>query len=165
MSSLAQAVDVKAPVARVYERWTRFEDFPRFMAGVRAVHQRDGRHLDWEVAIGGREKTWEARIDEQIPQKRIAWHSVRGARNAGCVTFHRLSDDTSRIMVQMAYEPEGVLERVGDLLGMARLRVRDDLDRFKRFVENESAGDGAVELASEGSFPASDAPPWSPGTV
>jgi uncharacterized membrane protein len=92
-------------------------------------------HLRWTADLGGRQKTWNAEITEQIPDERIAWRSIEGAPNAGVVTFHRLDPRKTRIMLQMEYEPETIVEHLGDWIGLATTRIKGDLDRFKRFIE------------------------------
>ena len=77
----------------------------------------DDRRLHWKAEIGGREKEWDAEITEQIPDQRIAWKSLGGAMNQGMVTFESLSDQKSLIQLNIAYEPEGVVETVGDESG------------------------------------------------
>jgi uncharacterized membrane protein len=107
------------------------------------VKQLDERHLHWRTNIFGKEEEWDAEITEQIPDKRIAWCSTSGAKNAGVVTFHRLSDTTAKVMLQLEYEPESVGEKVGDLLGAVALRIERDLKRFKRFIEERGSETGA----------------------
>jgi len=128
-SRIEKSIDVAVPVRTAYDQWTQFEEFPRFMEGVKEVRQVDERRLFWRVDIGGREKTWEAEIAEQIPDTRIAWRAVDGAPNAGVVTFHRLDEGHTRIMLQMEYAPQGALESVGDALGVASARIRGDRRR------------------------------------
>ncbi len=142
MSNIEQSIDVNVPVSTAYNQWTQFEDFPRFMEGVQEVRQLDDRRLVWRAEIGGREKTWEAEITEQIPDARVAWRSVGGTRNAGVVTFHRLGPDVTRVMLQLDYEPEGVVENLGDAVGVASARVRGDLQRFKEFIEQRGSETG-----------------------
>ncbi len=143
MSSMEQSIDVNVPVSTAYNQWTQFEDFPRFMEGVREVRQLDDRRLLWRAEMAGKEKTWEAEITEQIPDARVAWHSVGGAKNAGVVTFHKLTPETTRIMLQIEYDPEGVVENVGDAIGVASARIRGDLKRFKEFIEQRGRETGA----------------------
>jgi uncharacterized membrane protein len=143
MSKVEKSIDVQVPASTAYNQWTQFEEFPRFMEGVQAVQQLDDRNLRWQAEIGGKTVEWKAEISEQIPDKRIAWRSVEGARNAGVVTFHRLSDDRTRIMLQLDYEPDGALERVGDWLGVASHRLQGDLERFKTFIESRGEETGA----------------------
>jgi uncharacterized membrane protein len=143
MSSILKSVDVQVPVRTAYNQWTQFECFPQFMAGVKSVEQLDAENLRWRAEVAGKEREWTARITEQIPDKRVAWTSTSGARNAGVVTFHRLSDDASRVTLQLDYEPEGVVENVGDLIGVLESRTEADLERFKDFIERRGRETGA----------------------
>ena len=142
-STIEESVDVHVPVRVAYNQWTQFEEFPSFMEGVEEVTQLDDTHLHWKVSIGGKTKEWRAVITEQIPDQRIAWTNTTGARNAGAVTFHRLGDNHTRIMLQIDYEPEGLVENVGDMFGVVSSRVRADLERFKAFIESQGAETGA----------------------
>ena len=142
-STIERSVDVAVPVRTAYNQWTQFEEFPRFMEGIREVRQLDATHLHWKANIGGKVKEWDAVITEQKPDLRIAWTNTTGTRNAGVVTFHRLADDQTRVMLQIDYEPEGFVENVGDLLGVVSARVRGDLERFKRFIESRGSETGA----------------------
>lgn len=143
MASIVKIVDVNVPVRTTYNQWTQFETFPRFMEGVKEVKQLDDRRLHWRAEIGGREEEWDAEITEQIPDTRIAWRSLGGAPNAGVVTFHRLSDQATRVTAQIDYEPKGVIENIGDTLGVLSNRVEGDLERFKEFIENRGQETGA----------------------
>ena len=143
MSTIEQSIDVNVPVRTAYDQWTQFEEFPRFMEGVREVRQLDDKRLAWCAEVGGKEKRWEAEITEQIPDARIAWRSRTGANNAGVVTFHRLDDQKTRVMLQLDYDPEGVVENVGDAVGVVGARVRGDLARFKDFIEQRGSETGA----------------------
>jgi len=143
MSTVQKSIDVNAPVTSVYNQWTQFEDFPAFMEGVKEVRQLDDSHLHWCAEIAGKDVEWDAEITEQIPDQRIAWRSVDGTPNAGVVSFHRLHDGSTRVMLQMDYDPEGVLENTGDALGMLSHRVEGDLERFKDFLESRGSETGA----------------------
>ena len=143
MSLIERSIEINVPVRTAYNQWTQFEEFPKFMEGVKHVKQLDDKHLHWKAEIGGKEKEWDAEITEQIPDERIAWRSRDGAQNAGVVTFHRLSDSTSKVMLQMEYDPDGVLEHVGDATGVVSQRVRGDLERFKHYIETRGGETGA----------------------
>jgi uncharacterized membrane protein len=143
MSTIEQSIDVNVPVRTAYNQWTQFEEFPRFMEGVEAVRQLDQQRLHWRANIGGRVEEWEALITEQHPDERIAWKNTTGAPNAGVVTFHRLSDTKTRVMLQMEYDPQGVVENLGDMLGVVSRRVANDLERFKGFIEARGQETGA----------------------
>lgn len=135
MKTIERSIDVEVPASRSYDAWTQFELFPEFMEGVDQVRQKDDRHLHWRANVWGRTEEWDAEITEQIPDKRIAWRSEGGATNAGAVTFHRLTDERSRVMLQLAYEPDKLSEKIGDALGLLTRRIEGDLERFKTFVE------------------------------
>jgi uncharacterized membrane protein len=143
MSTVEKSIEVNVPVNTAYNQWTQFEDFPKFMEGIQQVRQLDETHLHWCAEVAGKRKEWDAEITEQIPDQRIAWRSTSGARNAGVVTFHRISDDITRIMLQMDYEPEGAMENVGDAIGILSHRVQGDLERFKDFLELRGHETGA----------------------
>ncbi len=139
MSTIEQSIDVAVPVRTAYNQWTQFEEFPRFMEGVEEVRQVDDTHLRWRTKVGGREKEFEAEITEQRPDERIAWDARQGAEQSGVVTFHRVDEDHTRIMLQLEAEPEGAAEKVGDALGVLKRRVKGDLERFKEMIESRGA--------------------------
>jgi uncharacterized membrane protein len=135
MATIEKSIEVNAPLRVVYNQWTQFEEFPRFMEGVEEVRQLDDKRLHWRAKVGGKTKEWDAEITEQRPDERIAWTSRGGAWNAGVVTFHRINDNRTKVMLQVDYDPEGVMENVGDALGVVGARVAGDLERFKEFIE------------------------------
>ena len=135
MSQKVHSIDVHVPVRTAYDQWTQFEDFPRFMEGVERVVQLDDTTLEWTADVAGKTETWRAKVTEQVPDQRIAWQSIEGARNAGVVTFHRLDDGTTRVTLQLDVDPEGPVETVGDALGLVKNRVKGDMERFKDFIE------------------------------
>ena len=143
MASVEKSIDVHVPVRTAYNQWTQFEEFPQFMQGVEEVRQLDDKRLHWRASIGGKTEEWDAEITEQVPDMRVAWTNTTGARNAGVITFHRLDDNTTRVMLQLDYDPEGVVENVGDALGFVSRRVEGDLERFKEFVEARGQETGA----------------------
>jgi uncharacterized membrane protein len=143
MASIEQSIEVTVPVRTAYNQWTQFEEFPRFMEGVESVRQLDDKRLQWRANIGGKTKEWVAEITEQRPDERIAWTSRGGAYNAGVVTFHRLSDTRTKLMLQVDYGPEGVVETVGDAVGLVSARIKGDLQRFKEFIELRQSETGA----------------------
>jgi uncharacterized membrane protein len=142
MSTIEKSIEVNVPVRTSYNQWTQFEEFPRFMEGVKAVKQLDDTRLHWKAEIAGQEKEWDAEITEQTPDQRIAWTSRGGAINGGVVIFHRLSDVTSKVMLQLEYDPQGFVENVGDALGVVSSRVQGDLERFKSFIEKRGRETG-----------------------
>jgi uncharacterized membrane protein len=142
-SAIEESIEVNIPADTAYNQWTQFEAFPQFMASVHEVKQLDDRHLHWRANVFGNEKEWDVEITEQIPDKRIAWRSINGPFNAGVVTFHKISDNCTRITLQMEYKPEGTMENIGDMLGAMRLEVRQNLQRFKELLEQRGKETGA----------------------
>jgi uncharacterized membrane protein len=136
MSTVEKYVDVNVPVRAAYDQWTQFESFPKFMEGVQRVDQLDDRRMHWCVEIGGKTEEYDAQITEQIPDQRIAWRSTSGPKNSGIVSFHSLDARRTRVMLQMEYEPEGIVENAGDKLGVVSMRLQGDLKRFKQFIES-----------------------------
>src|SRR5512143_2901399 len=112
MSKVEKSITVSVPVRAVYNQWARFEEFPRFMDGVTSVRQLDDYHLQWHAEIDGKDEIWTADIMEQIPDQRIAWRGAGGARNDGIVSFHRLDDNTTRVVLQLEYDARGPAENV-----------------------------------------------------
>jgi uncharacterized membrane protein len=143
MSTIEQSVEVAVPVRTAYDQWTQFEEFPRFMDGVKAVEQLDDTHVRWKAKVAGRRKRWDAEIIEQVPDQRIAWRSTSGARNAGLVTFQPAGTDRTRVTLRMDVEPDDAVERVGDAIGILDRQVHGDLQRFKEFIEERRVATGA----------------------
>jgi uncharacterized membrane protein len=143
MANIEESIEVNVPVTTAYNQWTQFEEFPEFMEGVESVQQIDDTHLLWTAEIGGTREEWRAEISEQTPDQRIAWHATEGKTNAGVVTFHRIDDSTTRIMLQMDWEPEGMKESVGSAIGSDSRRVKGDLERFKELIERRGTATGA----------------------
>ena len=143
MASIEESVEVEVPVSTAYDQWTQFEEFPRFMEGVESVAQLDDTHLHWVAEIAGVRREWDAEIVEQLTDERIAWRATDGADNAGVVTFHHIDDATTKVMLQLDFDPDGFVEQVGDKLGLVRARARGDLGRFKAFIEERGVETGA----------------------
>ncbi|MFD6157028.1 SRPBCC family protein [Nocardia sp. NPDC060256] len=137
MSTLAATVDVEVPVRTAYNQWTQFESFPQFMEGVEEVRQLDDQHTHWRIHVGPATREFDATITEQHPDERVAWKSDSGPQHAGVITFHRLSDNQTRITAQMDVDPEGFVETAADLLGVLQHRIHGDMQRFKQFIESE----------------------------
>ena len=143
MPTIEESVEVNVPVRTAYNQWTQFEEFPTFMEGVEQVQQLDDTHLHWVAEVAGQRREWDAEITEQEPDQRIAWRATDGKPNGGVVTFHRLDDARTKIMLQMDYETEGVVEGVGSAVGADDRRVQGDLGRFKELIESRGQESGA----------------------
>jgi len=143
MSSHQESIDVDVPVSTAYNQWTQFESFPQFMEGVERVDQISDTRTHWVTKIGGVTREFDAEITEQHPDERVAWRTLDGPSQAGVVTFHRLEAAKTRLMLQLEFEPEGIVEQAGDKLGVVNRRLQGDLERFKEFIESRGSESGA----------------------
>lgn len=144
MTQVIEAIDVDVPVSVAYNQWTQFESFPRFLSFVESITQIDDTHTHWKVKIAGVEREFDATITEQHPDERVAWNSTGGEEDhAGVVTFHKLSDTSSRVTVQLDWEAEGFLEKVGAVFGIDDHVIKSDLKHFKKFIESRDTPTGA----------------------
>ncbi len=143
MAGKTESVDVAVPIRTAYNQWTQFEEFPRFMSGVKEVRQLGATMTHWTVEIGGVRREFDARITEQLPDERVAWTSTSGPKQGGVVTFHRLDPEHTRVTAQLEMEPEGLAEQVADKTGLVSHRVKSDLERFREFIEGLGQETGA----------------------
>ncbi len=143
MSTIEKSIHVDVPVQRAYNQWTQFESFPQFMEGVESVTQVDDKHLHWKAAIAGASREWDAEIVDQTPDERITWRSMGGTKNDGTVSFAPDKPSGTRVTLRLEFEPEGIVEKSGDLLNIVDKRSQKDLERFKEFIEARNTETGA----------------------
>ena len=136
-------VTVEVPVNLAYNQWTQFEEFPQFMDGVVSVEQVTDSRLHWVAEVAGVRREWDAEILEQLPDRKVAWAATEGATNAGAVYFESVEPGRTRVRLELQYEPEGLVEKAGDALGLVERRAKNDLDRFKAFIEGRELPTGA----------------------
>jgi uncharacterized membrane protein len=143
MADITETIDVDVPVTTAYNQWTQFETFPQFMDGVDEVTQKTDTLTHWKISIGGVKREFDAEVTEQTPDQRVAWRAVDGTKHAGVVTFHKLDDTKTRVTLQLDTKPEGMVEKVGDAIGLTNLNAKGDLKRFKQFIESRGSETGA----------------------
>src|SRR2546423_1313582 len=143
-----QAVDVAAPIDVVYDQWTQFEDYPKFMHRVQRVEQQDDAHVAFHAKVWGINRTWEAEIVEQRPDERIVFKSVNGVQLSGVVTFHDLAERLTRIELNIDVDPDGPVEKFARGTRFVKRAARGDLKRFKAYVEmhEDATGDWRGEI-------------------
>jgi uncharacterized membrane protein len=142
MATVEESIEVAVPLTTAYDQWTQFEEYPQFMENVKEVRQLDDTHLHWVVELAGQRHEWDAEVTEQRPDERVAWRNTDGKENAGVVTFHRIDDTHTKLMVQLDFVPEGILEKIGDVLSAPDRRIEGDLRRFKEMVEARGQASG-----------------------
>jgi carbon monoxide dehydrogenase subunit G len=142
-TKVEKSITVDVPVSTAYNQWTQFEEFPQFMSGVQQVEQLEDDRLHWVAEIGGVKREWYALILEQRPDEKVAWAATEGATNAGAVYFSPVGAARTTVTLELEYEPEGAVEKVGDALNVVGRRAEADLEKFKSFIESRGAETGA----------------------
>lgn len=149
-TKVQKTITVDVPISTAYNQWTQFEDFPQFMGGVTKVEQLDDKRLHWVAQISGVKREWYATILEQRPDERIAWAATEGATNAGAVYFTSSGPSSTSVTLELEYEPEGLVEKVGDKLNIVEKQAESDLEKFKSFVESQGSESGSWRGEVEG---------------
>ena len=142
-TKVEKSIQVNVPVSTVYNQWTQFADFPQFMGGVQQVVQLDDRRMHWVAQIAGIKREWDAVVLEQVPDQKVAWAATSGATNAGAVMFAPAGVGQTLVTLSLEYEPEGVVEKVGDKLNIIEKQAESDLEKFKAFIESEGYATGS----------------------
>jgi uncharacterized membrane protein len=133
--NIIEDVTVGVPVDVAYNQWTQFQEFASFMKGVDSVDQTDEVTSNWKVKVFKSRRTWKGTVQEQIPDRKIAW-TTDGPKGTtkGVVTFHPLADDLTQILLVIEYYPSGLFEKTGNLWRAPGRRARLDLKNFRRFI-------------------------------
>ncbi|GAA5226377.1 SRPBCC family protein [Paeniglutamicibacter antarcticus] len=142
-TKVEKGILVNVPVSVVYNQWTQFEEFPHFMGGVKSVSQLGDDRMEWVAELGGVRRQWEAKILEQVVDRKVSWAATEGATNAGSVSFEDVGGNQTQVHLVLDYEPEGLVEKVGDKLNVVEKQAEGDLERFKAFIESEGYATGA----------------------
>jgi uncharacterized membrane protein len=127
--------DISLPVPEVYERWTQFEEFPKFMHRVLSVEKKDQNHVTWEEKIWFSKRRWEGEITDRRKNDRIAWKTTQGTSHSGVVSFHKLDTNLTRVFVTIDFRPSGMIEKMASGMRFAKRAVEADLARFKAYCE------------------------------
>jgi uncharacterized membrane protein len=136
--NIVEELDLPVPRPVAYQAWTQFEEFPSFMKKVENVEQTDDQTIEWKAQIFWSHRSWTAEIVDQVPNERIVWRS-KGEKGHvdGAVTFHELTPDLTRMLVNLEYYPQGLFERTGNLWRAQGRRVRLELKFFRRYITSE----------------------------
>jgi uncharacterized membrane protein len=145
VSTVSSTVDVDVDVTTAYNQWTQFESFPSFMDGVESVTQQGPTHTHWVVKVGGARKEFDAEVTDQTPAQVIAWRSTGGDTDGhtGRVSFESLGATSTRVDIELGWEPEGLVEKAGAALGFDQRQVDSSAKDFKKFIESRGAETGA----------------------
>lgn len=136
MATVQHSVEVNVPAHTAYHRLTRFEEYPRFMEDVESVRQVDDMHLHWAARKETGAVEWDAEIDQQEPDRCIAWHSTNGPTNNGKLEVRDLGGNSSQVTFTLQAEPEETPgSKPGDTTEEMEQRLQRDLARLKDFME------------------------------
>jgi len=135
VASIVETLDLSVPVSVAYAIWSDVDEWPNFLRHVDRVEKLDGRRFTWWLSVAGADREFTAELTEVVPDDRIAWRTTEGAEHAGVVTFHHVTASTSRIALQIEYEPEGFIERLGALTNLTDVLANYDLGEFKSVAE------------------------------
>ncbi|ANJ12093.1 SRPBCC family protein [Streptomyces parvulus] len=138
-ASLVETVDINAPVSVTWSLWSDVTRWPSFLSHVRLVQPLDERRFAWQLALPGADRNFVAELTEVVEEDRIAWRTTEGVDHAGVVTFHRLSDTTSRVTLQIEYDPKGFIEHLGALTNLDSTLANYDLGEFQKLAETAAA--------------------------
>lgn len=135
-----KSVHIDAQPDEVYDLWSNYENFPRFMSHVVQVRDLGRRRSHWVVrGPAGAAFEWDSKLIEQSRPRRLAWRSEAGAQipNSGSVHFEPHRGGTLAT-VRMSYSPPAgtVGHGIASMLGADPKReMDDDLARMKSFIE------------------------------
>ena len=138
-ASLVETVDIEAPVSVTWALWSDVTRWPSFLSHVRIVQRLDERRFAWQLSLPGADKNFVAELTEVVLEHRIAWRTTEGVHHAGVVTFHRLSDTSSRVTLQIEYDPKGFVEHLGALTNLDSALANYDLGEFQKLAETAAA--------------------------
>ena len=160
-TTLTSSIDVDVPVRVAYDQWTQFETFPEFMSGVDSITQIADELTHWVVSIGGVRREFDAEIGDQVPDQHVTWRSVGDVTHRGRVAFAPAGAASTRVDLEIEWEPEGFTEHAGAALQLDDLQVKTDLKKFKEFIEERYTPTGAWR----GEIHAGEATRRDPGSV
>jgi uncharacterized membrane protein len=135
------SITVKSSVDDVYKLWSNFEFFPRFMKDIKSVKRLDDGTSHWVMSGPlGTDIEWDAVTTRLEPNQRVAWNSKDNSAvtTSGQVTFQPLGQNETQVTVTLQYDPPAGAagQAFANLFAHPEKRVREDLERFKTFVEN-----------------------------
>lgn len=140
MSLVQQAIEVGAPLHTVYEQLAAFENYPRFMNGVREVTPVGADRTHWIMELDGKRREFDAQIIELSTDERISWATTEGPLLAETLTLRPMGETKTQVVAQL--EADIAFLMPSDRHGQASLtrRLKEDLTTFKGLVESGVLG-------------------------
>jgi uncharacterized membrane protein len=110
-----------------------------FMHRVLNAERKGDDKVRFQEKIWFSTREWEGRITEKRKNDRIVWKTTSGMSHKGVVSFHKLDENLTRVMIDMDFEPNGMIEKMASGLRFVKRAVQSDLARFKAYVEMKDA--------------------------
>lgn len=154
--TLQKTLNINAPVKEVFAAWSRYEDFPKFMAHVREVRRTGPGRSHWVVAgPGGLPVEWDPEESASVPNRVIGWRTVPGSivEHSGVVRFDPTETGGTRVHIRTSWNPPAGAIGYGlaALLGRDPKRaLDDDLVRFKSLLEEGKTTAHGERVTREG---------------
>ena len=134
---IEESLEIAAPVATVFERWTQFEKFPEFMEGVAEVKNLGDQEFYWRGEFAGQMREWKSRVTVVIPSRRVAWRTTSsGAHSSRVVCVEGSSPEHTRVTVKMLIDPRDSWAQSPTPEQISQ-RVRATLRRLKTILESQ----------------------------
>jgi uncharacterized membrane protein len=153
---LEKSIRIDASPDEVYDMWSNYENFPRFMSHVVEVRDMGRRRSHWVVqGPAGTQFEFDSVLTEQTKNRRLAWRSEPGAQipNAGSVEFEPYRGGT-RVTVRLSYSPPAgaIGHGLASLFGSdPKGQMDDDLARMKQYIERGKIPHDAAQREKSGS--------------
>lgn len=135
-------VTINRPAQELFTFWRNFENLPRFMNHLEAVHTTGENRSHWVAkAPAGTTVEWDAEVYNEKPNELIAWRTLEGADvdSAGSVRFEQATGGRGTVVrVVLKYDPPGgaIGSAVARLFGEnPEQQIDEDLRRFKQLME------------------------------
>jgi uncharacterized membrane protein len=129
MNAARKSIVVKAPVAKVYERWLQGEDFPKFITAIKTSRRLDATHFAIVEGLNGEQHESVLEFVLRIPERKLVWRSLSHQLAAGVVSLTPRADQKSTSVALTMMSTYG---------GAVSGRVRLYLKNFKMLIEGES---------------------------
>jgi hypothetical protein len=152
MSMVQQAVEISAPLHTVYEQLATFENYPRFMTGVREVKPIGNDQTHWVMDVEGHQREFDAQITERSLDERVSWATTDGPLLSETITLRPMGETRTQIVAQLEADVAFLLP--SDRHGTETLnkRLRADLNAFKGLIETGKLGEKTMTGASSKRF-------------
>src|SRR4051795_4975928 len=144
MSMVQQAIEVSAPLHTVYEQLAAFENYPRFMSGVREVTPIGADQTHWIMDVDGKRREFDAQITERSLDERVSWSTMEGPLLAETLTLRPLGETKTQVVAQLEADIAALMPSDNHGEETLNRRLKDDLTAFKGLIEQATLDPGVA---------------------